>query len=242
MPYRYTPKELGPEGWFPWSTPMIPTINFSSNLGEGNIFWKDQEDVNDYISRTQYALRSGKSHTDVLIYFPFMDVDGTPVNPEEILADGYLKDVEGPLPPSKDPKNEGKEKWAAAIYPLINQLEANGITWGWVNDASIQVAELTAGKDINIRGNKYQALVLGGDSLIQLKTAEKIKSLAANGMRLVGTGTLPYMQPIVLNWKENDAKTDGFIKAAFKSTSSRYSTKCQRTGKVDKRLAAPGPF
>ena len=44
VPYRYTPKELGPEGWYPFSTPMVGQVNFSSNLGEGNIFWKDQKD------------------------------------------------------------------------------------------------------------------------------------------------------------------------------------------------------
>ncbi|HEY4325011.1 MAG TPA: glycosyl hydrolase [Mucilaginibacter sp.] len=223
VPYRYTPKELGPEGWFPFSTPLINVVNFSSNLGEGNIFWKDQKDVNDYIARTQYALRSGKPHSDVLIYFPFMDVDGMPDNPEEIMTKGFLKDVEGPLSPSKDPRNEGKEKWAAKVYPLINELEANGITWEWVNDVSIQTAQLTPNKEINIRGNKYQALILAEDSVIQLKTADKIKTLAAGGMRLVGTGTLPNLQPSFLNWKENDKKTEQSIKTAFKAKSSRYS-------------------
>src|ERR1700761_966780 len=59
VPYHYTPKELGPEGWYPFSTPLIAAVNFSSNLGEGNIFWKDQKQVNEYVNRTQYALRSG---------------------------------------------------------------------------------------------------------------------------------------------------------------------------------------
>jgi hypothetical protein len=226
VPYRYTPKELGPEGWFPWSTPITAAVNFSSNLGEGNIFWKDQKEVNDYIARTQYALRSGKPHADVLIYFPFMDVDGTLENPEEILADGYLAGVEGPLPVSKGNGNAGKEKWewGAKVYTLINELEANGITWEWVNDASIQAAEVSADKGINIRGNKYQALILAEDSMIQLKTAAKIKLLASAGMHLGGVGALPHMQPSFLNWHENDRKTTQFIRAAFTKPNARYST------------------
>ena len=198
VPYRYTPEELGPEGWYPFSTPLTSAVNFSSNLGEGNIFWKDQKDVNKYLNRTQYALRSGKPHADVLIYFPFMDVDNMPDNPEEILTDGYLKGIEGKLQLAKA-KHPSKEKWAEQVYPLINQLEANGVTWEWVNDLSIQAARLSANKQIIIRGNVYQALVLANDSVIQLKTAQKIEYLTAMGMKLGATGALPNKQPSYLN-------------------------------------------
>lgn len=242
VPYRYTPKELGPEGWYPFSTPVFASVNFSSNLGEGNVFWKDQKEVNDYIARTQYVLRSGKPHTDVLIYFPFMDVDGVPENPEETLARGYLKDVEGLLPVSKDPVNKGKERWAAIVYPLINQLEANGITWEWVNDESIQGAKLTADKTIDIRGNKYQALLLAEDSVIQLKTAQKIKLLASAGMRLAGAGTLPYLQPSYLNWKQNDKNTKQLIKSAFETNSSHYVTDLSDIVKWISKLRRPVRF
>jgi hypothetical protein len=222
VPYRYTPSDLGQEGWYPFSTPLFPGVNFSSNLGEGNIFWKYQKDVNEYINRTQYALRSGKPHADVLIYFPFMDVDGMPDNPEEILTKGYMKDIEGPMPVSKEKPNTPKEKWAENVYPLINQLEANGITWEWVNDESIQQAKLNGSKQINIRGNIYQALILADDSIIQLKTAQQINKLSKEGMNFIATGTLPNKQPSYLNWQVNDKQTAAFIKAALKAKNSKY--------------------
>ena len=224
IPYRYRPTELGPEGWYPWSTPSTGAVNFSSNLGEGDIFWKDQKDVNEYINRTQYALRSGKAHGDVLIYFPFMDLDGMPDNPEEILAGGNLPGIEGPLS-LHGAATAAKIKWAKIVYPLVNALEANGITWDWVNDASIREAQLTATKKINICGNIYQALVLAEDSTIQLNTAQKINQLASNGMDFMATGNLPRMQPSFLNWKANDKKTAQFITAALKTQSSRYIKK-----------------
>ncbi len=242
VPYHYTPKELGPEGWYPFSTPMTAGVNFSSNLSEGNIFWKDQKEVNDYISRTQYALRSGKAHADVLIYFPFMDVDGLPANPEEILADGYLQGVEGPLPVSKGVKNSAKEAWAAKVYPLINQLAANGITWDWVNDVSIQAATLTGTNQINIRGNIYQALVLADDSAIQLKTAEKIKFLAKQGMSLAANGDLPHMQPSFLNWQQNDKLTAQAIKEALKQAKSKYLADTVASANWIKGLRRPIAF
>lgn len=221
VPYRYTPTELGSEGWYPFSTPLVSAVNFSSNLGEGNIFWKDQKEVNAYINRTQYALRAGKSHADALIYFPFMDVDGMPDNPEEILANGKVNDVEGPLL-FKQAATAAKVKWVQIVYPLINQLAANGITWDWVNDLSIQDAQLNTNKQINIRGNIYQALILANDSIIQIKTAQKINQLASKGMKFMATGTLPHMQPSFLNWKENDLKTAKFVTAALRAKGSKY--------------------
>jgi hypothetical protein len=223
VPYRYTPEKLGPEGWYPFSSAVLGMVNFSSNLGEGNIFWKDQKEVNEYVSRVQAALRSGKPHADVLLYYPFLDVgEGTLNNEEEIMTTGYLKGVEGPLPDVKDDANPAKLVWAKKVFPLINQLEAHGITWSWVNDASIREATLTKAGDINIRGNQFQALILPNDSIIEVKTAEKIKELTAQGMRLMATGDVPHKQPSFLNWQLNDQKTARSIAAALKAKNSRY--------------------
>lgn len=229
VPYKYTPPELGPEGWYPFSTPMIAMVNFSGNLGEGNIFWKFQKEVNEYVTRTQYALRAGTAHADVLIYFPFMDVDGMPDNPEEIMTKGFLPGVEGPLPANKDVPNIVKEQWAAIVYPLINALESHGVTWDWVNDASIREIKLTGTKQIDIRGNHYQALILADDSVIEMSTAQKIMDLTRQGMKLVGTGTLPMRQPSYPNWKANDGRTAGFIRAAFQASSARYCKDAKET-------------
>ena len=213
VPYRYTTKDFGPEGWYPFSSPY---------LGEGNTYWKYQKAVNEYVARTQYALRSGKPHTDVLIYFPFTNVEGMPDNPEEILTKGYLKDVEAPLPASKEPHDLAKEQWAEHVYPLINQLEAKGISWEWVNDASLQQAQLSPDKQLTIRGNRYQALILADSSTIQLQTAQKINALATNGMMLLAVGTLPVKQPSFLNWQVNDAKTAQLIASAVTQKNGRH--------------------
>jgi hypothetical protein len=224
VPYRYVSDKFGPENWYLFSSPLGPHINFSSNLGEGNIFWKDQKRVNAYVSRAQYALRSGKPHADVLIYYPFLNIEGAPDNEEEILTTGYLKDVEGPLPPPKkyEIPDPVKIKWASKVYPLINQLEAAGLSWAWVNDESIQAAKLQKDNAIDIRGNLSAALILANDSTIQLKSTEKIKQLAARGMRLLVTGAIPVQQFSFLNWKENDQKTIQNISIALQMHNSQY--------------------
>jgi len=224
VPYRYITNETLPTGWNPF---CAPGINFSSDFGEGNIFWKYQKEINEYIGRTQYALRSGKPRADVLIYFPYMDVDGMPDNPEEILTKGYLEGVEPPLPAVKISAGAQKvaaekTEWANKIYPVINQLEANGITWDWVNDLSIQEAKLDGDKQINIRGNRYQALILADISVIQLKTAEQINALAKKGMNFLAVGTTPIKQPSFLNWETNDKLTEQQISQALKSKNSLH--------------------
>jgi hypothetical protein len=123
---------------------------------------------------------------------------------------------------SKEPTNEAKERWAQKVYPIINQLEASGISWDWVNDISIQQAQLTGNKHINIRGNLYQALILANDSIIQLASAAHISQLASKGMNLLAAGTLPHRQPSYLNWQENDRLTTKFIAEALKAKNSKY--------------------
>lgn len=242
VPYRYVTKDFGPEGWYPFSSPYLGVVNFSSNLGEGNTYWKYQRDINEYVSRTQYALRSGKPHTDVLIYFPFTNVEGMPDNPDEILTKGYLPGVDPPLPASREPHDRAKELWAEHVYPLINQLEARGISWGWVNDASIQQAQLTGDKQITIRGNRYQALILADSSTIQLSTARQINALATKGMKLLAMGTLPTKQPSFLNWAVNDKQTAELLISAVRQKNSRHISQATEASSWLQTLAQPVHF
>jgi hypothetical protein len=237
VPYHYTSDKLGPEGWYPFSSAFLGSINFSSNLGEGNIFWKDQKEVNEYVSRVQAALRAGKPHADVLLYYPFLDIgEGTLSNDEEILTTGYIKEVDGALPKKVDDHNPSKTAWAQKVFPLINQLEANGISWTWVNDASIQAAAVEKDGQINVRGNHFQALILANDSIIQIKTAQQINVLAKKGMRLLATVSMPNKQPSFLNWKEHDTKTAQYISTALKEKNSRYLTNEDGLGDWMKQL------
>lgn len=223
IPYRYVPKNFAREGWYPFSSAALPVVNFSSHYGEADIFWKYQKDINQYIQRIQYALRSGKPRADVLIYFPYMNVDKMPENPEEIMTMGEMPGVEPPLNKPKEALDD-KHVWAEKTWKLINQLEENGITWEWVNGNSIQHAALTKDQQINIRGNIYQALILSDEVTMEIETSQKIAQLAGKGMKLLTSGVLPTQQPSFLNWKENDKRVENLLKTAVKQKNSRQIT------------------
>lgn len=226
-PYKYQTGDYGKEGWNSWSTPFLGGISFSSDINESYPFWKDIKAVNQYIARSQYALRSGKPHTDVLIYFPFVDFSDVEMvdNPEEILTKGDFKGVEPEtvnpfdIPVKKDMTT--MQKWFADVWKTINVLNAAGITWEYVNDDALQNATV-ANNQITINGNIYQSLILPNEPFIQLASAEKVNDLAKNNARLLMVGNIPDKQPGYLNYGQNDAKTKQLMEDAVKQTNAKW--------------------
>ncbi|MEP7107704.1 MAG: glycosyl hydrolase [Ferruginibacter sp.] len=224
--YKYKTNDYGREGWNTWSSPYSG-FDFSSNINESFPYWKHIKEINLYIARSQYALRSGNPHTDVLIYFPFADFTQEDLveNPEEILASGYFKGID----PGGIAGNEAKiiltnkQKWFTAVWKTINILNAAGITWDWVNDASVQAA-IAKKEEIDIRGNRYQALLLINAPYIQLGSAKRISDLSQNGVKILIIGEPPFKQPGFLNYVENDHKTRLFIMQSLRQKNCAHIT------------------
>ena len=208
-PYRYFPEGYPKEGWYPFYNSALG-IDFSSNINENNPFWKYISQINQYAQRAQYVLRSGKPHADVLIYYPFLNYSEEVANPREVMIAGELKDTEPPLPAEN--KNVAYSRaidteWLKQIMPLIDQLNQLGVTWDWINDASLQELSLLHNKRLNIRGNEYQSLILFQLPYIQLKSAENLQKLAKKGANILLIGDVPTQQPNYFNYQKNDIKT-----------------------------------
>lgn len=222
--YHYFPGAYPEEGWYPFMNAYVP-INFSSDLNESNPFWKYMKAINGYAQRAQYVLRSGSPQADVLIYYPFLNYSEHSANPNEILLNGYMKDVEPALPGENVTSSYSPHintEWLDKIWPLINELNARGITWDWVNDASIQTMIVEGDKQINIRGNHYQALVLADLPYIQLKSAEHIRDITEKGANVLFVGDLPQKQPSYLNYQVNDKLTAQAIQQALSGASVKH--------------------
>lgn len=208
IPYRYFPEGYPKEGWYPFYNSALG-VNFSTFMSETNPFWKYFGDINTYAQRAQYVLRSGKPQADVLIYYPFLKFSEAGANPKELLISGYIPGVEPALPKSDGHAFNAEEEtaWINSIWPLIDELNARGITWDWINDESIQAISVNHRSELDVRGNKYKGLILFNLPYIQKATAEHLNTVAVRGGNILNIGSLPTMQPSYKDWQKNDSLT-----------------------------------
>ncbi|NRA02964.1 MAG: hypothetical protein HRU00_10225, partial [Myxococcales bacterium] len=196
-PYRYP---LGDRGalWNPWSSPASAQLAFSTVIAESDNFWRYQEQFNDYVARVQYALRLGRPSPDVLVYYPYLGVV-----PRKLAGPGLglkrAKDRDRQLPRS------AREDWLDANRQVLRQLEIHGIRWAWANDAALQTAAAKGGR-LEIRGQRYKAVVLVNVEEIQPETAERLRDLAGAQVPVYVHGPSPTRQPGYLDFRTNDLR------------------------------------
>lgn len=229
-PYKYQTGEYGEDGWKIFSNPFEPGNLFSDAFNETYPFWEDLKEVNKYIARSQYLLQSGKPFSDVIIYFPFIDFmpENITPNPKEILVQGRWEGVEPEIPlgiPSvPDDKNIIRD-WFRDIWPIINKLDENGITWDFVNDHSLLEAKTISEGDIDIRGNHYKALFMANLPYVEKNTAKKIVDLSSQGSKIMFIGELPEKQPSYLNYEKNDVIVKEQIKSSLENNNTIHKKK-----------------
>lgn len=214
-PYYYKADGQAPEGWRPYFFGMYG-INFSSEIYEGNEFWSKMADVNQYAQRAQYLLRSGKPKADVLIYYPFLNFSDETYNPKELLVKGYIPGVEPATDVSSHPNaysNTACTEWLNRLYPLIDELNRQGITWDWINDESLQAATVEADKQLNVRSNLYQGIVLFNLPYIQLNSAQHLQKLASQGANVLTIGRSAKIQPSYKDYVQQDQLTASAMQA-----------------------------
>lgn len=214
-PYYYKADGQAPEGWRPYFLGMYG-INFSSEIYEGNEFWSKMSDINLYAQRAQYLLRSGKPKADVLIYYPFLNFSDETYNPKELLVKGYIPNVEPAMDIKAEPNaysNTICTEWLKQIYPLIDELNRQGITWDWINDESLQAATIEADQQLNVRGNLYQGLVLFNLPYMQLNSAQHLQHLTSQGAKVLTIGQLAKIQPSYKDYAQQDKLTAQIMQA-----------------------------
>jgi hypothetical protein len=226
--YKYQTGEYGIEGWSTWSTPFR-TFNYGSDMNESNNYWKYIGEINTFIARSQYALRAGKPVADVLVYFPFIDFEPAQMfkNPEETLLSGsfnYTKTTEkSALSISETTNLTFIQQWFKEVWPLLNRLEAMGITWDYVNDESLLKADVVKNL-IQIRGNQYKALIVPYAPYMPLESAKQTDILSAKGAQLLVLGNSPVRQPGFSAYQQNDLKVKNYFENILKKTNADQIT------------------
>ena len=230
FPYRKTDGGYGEVGWNPFSSPWSGLLTFASHVAESDPFWADQPALNRYLARAQYAMRQGDPAVDVLIYYPWL---GFPSNfqfaedHDETIFTGALPGLEpragfdqlyqiGKLIGVSKP--DPRAVWLEKVWELVQDLDARGRSWGWVNDESLAAAEGGDASGFTIRGRHFAALAIADAPTMEPAAAKAVAALAARGVPVVVAGDAPGAQPGYAGAVKGDRAVQDAMAAVARST------------------------
>ncbi|MCB9506540.1 MAG: hypothetical protein H6697_02605 [Myxococcales bacterium] len=207
--------DYGVTGWTPFSSPFGGSGTFASNFGPGWEFAEALPDLTRYTARAQELMRTGSPDADVLVWLPFRGFPTSlallPSHVEPLLG-GYMPGAEPELrelpfaslaallgTPTPDPRAE----WLARIWPVLDELEAAGLSWSWVSAGTADRlmptdGRLTVGADAGsgsaAAATYGQVLVYEADSM-PLDAAETLATWAGAGVPVTIVGSRPASTP-----------------------------------------------
>jgi hypothetical protein len=151
---------------------------------------------------------------DVLIYYPFLGFhgfSGDATSGETLLA-GSLPDADPIGVESENaflqagrkqldrlltvPDREVDERvaWINALQPLLQAMDSQGISWGWVNDHALQSGKVEDG-NLTASGGRYGVIVLPNIDAIESSTLSVLQRMVQSGASVFLSGRVPERQP-----------------------------------------------
>jgi hypothetical protein len=160
----YSPQEETWPGWIFYA---------SVHFGPTNSFWNDFPALNEYVTRCQSFLQSGKPDNDVLLYYPFYDLISVP-------GRGLLEHFNADVTRSGEP----------AFYPVAQSLLEKGYTFDYISDRHL-VRLVCDGNLLKTGSASYRAIILPECTFIPLATFDKLYRLAQLGAVIIIHHSLP---------------------------------------------------
>ena len=154
-----------------------------------NPIWNDFIGLNNYITRVQSFLQSGRPDNQVLLYFPIFDRYAD-------YGRGMLEHFD-----AISPAFNGTPFKTGADLML-----AKGYSFDYISDLQLKNTETDKG-DLLTEGNNYKTIVLPGCKYIPVETFTHILSLANNGAKIIIYGDMPEN---IAGWADLDAKNEVF--------------------------------
>ena len=157
----YSPSDIPFPGWlFYASTNMVPA----------NTLWPHLKGMNDYLTRCQSILQSGKADNELLIYWPVYDVWGDP------------RGMDMPL------KVHNVNVWLhpTAFYKQSMELQNDGYSFDFASDLMLTNTKTIKGELITAdAATPYQTLIIPACRFMPLTTLQHILSLARSGASII---------------------------------------------------------
>jgi hypothetical protein len=153
----YSPADAAWPGWL-----FYASVNFAP----GNSFWPHLPGLNQYITRCQSILQSGKSDNEVLVYWPIYDIWH---NPEGLDMQITVHNI---------------KEWL--VYPGIEKMAQAGHSFDFISDALLQQVASLDGKLVTAKGKTtYDVLVIPDCEFMSLETLQKVIDLANTGCTVI---------------------------------------------------------
>lgn len=135
-------------------------------------FWKDFGTLNNYVTRCQSFLQSGKPDNDILVYFPFSDHNS---EAGRDLLQHY----------------DGMKGFENTDFDKVSQdMLAKGYAFDFISDNQLQQVT-TNGSLLQTPGGSYRTIVLANTKYLPLPTLQKLVELAKGGATILVYNNFP---------------------------------------------------
>ncbi|HEX8315282.1 MAG TPA: glycosyl hydrolase, partial [Flavisolibacter sp.] len=202
---EYSPKDAPWPGWL-----FYAAVHFQPT----NPQWKDFKTLNDYITRVQSFLQSGRPDNDVLVYYPIIDRYSQ-------TGGELLQHFDGMERNFTNTDFEHASKW------MVDK----GYGFDFFSDRQLQKVSFT-NNGLMSGGNSYQTILLPANKLISEKTLQKLVDLAKAGATVLVYKAMPGDVP-GLGQLESRRKLFQQLTAAMNFTEQ---------GKLKKAMVGKGAF
>jgi hypothetical protein len=156
----YSPEEVAWPGWLFYA---------SLNMTPANSLWPQFNGFNQYITRVQSVLQSGKADNEILVYWPIHEVWGKPEKMEMMIG---VHEVDNWLHPTQ-------------FYKQSKQLMEAGYSLDFVSDKMLQEASVQGNQIVTAAAAAHKVLVLPQSKYMSLATFERAIQLAKDGATVI---------------------------------------------------------
>ncbi|MBN2029148.1 glycoside hydrolase family 2 protein [bacterium] len=145
----------------------------SVHFGPTNTFWDDFSTLNQYVTRCQSFLQSGKPDNNILLYFPIFDIWSE-------RGRSLLQHVTG----------SGLQSMTAAFQTAASAMIDQGYALDYISDKQLDDVKVS-GKSLLMGNAAYQTVVVPACQFMPLETFEKLVALAKEGAVIIVHQNLP---------------------------------------------------
>jgi hypothetical protein len=200
----YSPEDVAWPGWLFYA---------SLNLTPANSLWPQFSGFNNYITRVQSVLQSGKADNELLVYWPIHDVWSKPEGMEMMIK---VHDIDEWLHPTQ-------------FYKQSKQLMEAGYSLDFVSDKMLHEASVQEGNIMTAAAAPaHKVLVIPQSKYMAVETLERIIQLAKEGATVV-IEDLPADVPGMHNLEERREQLKQ-LKASLSFTNAGSGIRQMKTG------------